>query len=1438
MYVGILLIFNNFVDQGTELMNMIEEDVQNYKKEPQTGLHPQGFNEDEFSSTRKNPKKIPCTNFIPSKFGPQLPPLKRYEYFTRQETVASLQDLFTCSADPISLISLQNFQLDFNNFAAKINKFYKTQVLVLRNIQLQTMMGVRLPYLRVCDLKTNVINSTSLITPFLESSPHLEHLSVLENRLMYEPKWKEKILVHSLKLKSLNGVPISFQEKQQAILAVGTAQQKKQFSMLKWDWTINQVVERLQLTVWDPSIITKLSLANADLHEIHVGSLIMLQILDVNHNQIVSIAGAGLERLDHLQEIDFSYNLISDMDCLSVLGFIPNLKSVKANNNPLPQSEYKKRIIFITCNMKGTNRCPGLVTLNDETITIDQRIDAAQFYQDFDAKQTNALRWNYAIIQLYGHRQLRNITDFVKLVKKMSMSNCGLNYVDLRSFVSLQYVDLSKNNITKVSGLLFLKALKYLDLSGNPQLPVDDVNTYLGRLHKLRHVLLAPDLSKVNKRDESRAKILLKLIKNNHKLFALDNILISPSERMDLAKSLDLSKYELDKYYVHLAIVNQIVLFLDRNYHDASILPGKIYDSKTVPLLRFANMQFPQGGFEFKHFTGLTRLDLSGNKITLITDIGLQSCKNLEVLDFSRNEVDNSIAEIAGLLNNFHELEILAMAENPVCTKKSGYRISLMKKLDTMKLLIVKLKVLDQEVTPAERKEVWAYHKLDDQHKEEMRFRETMEQSGYLNRDPNLIEKINLNQSALTMVEIPQFTRLRYLLLRGNRLIALAGTGILDMRLLKCVDLRNNMLKDMGEIIQLVDNNPGLESIGLKLNLSGNISTEIKIKEENFKDYRADTHRDMLIRHTPRLRKVYCPFWEIDDTEISIDEIARNWPISTEGVEDIEKEVTKFRFEAILFRKYISSFKLTQSLSQIQVNRLQIQVLDLSGQKLAAVNFSGFSNLKKLSLRNNLLDDRALMTSQLIGTQIAELDLRDNRIAVLDTLVQFVDKCQDHLRMFFIDNNPCYPINKNSQKSKIQRRKFLHLLESTCVPAWSMILNGLKVTVVERCHAAAITMKPQEVEELRTAITLAEKGYTGTEKVVDIRHRYLTNISILASYENLIRLELSNNRLIELDSEMFKKLNKLQYLDLRNNNIPKPNLMKAVGMITSLRELYLHKAGEQFYENPSIYSVTVFKAMRVLDVLDGINNPMPFSYDQKMASTYLRTRFDVSPNALLDVEITKDVSKAQFWCIVLALQSLQGSTKGEAVGVRSISFTHHSVILDYRFMLINHIKTLQVIDGQPIPESEFNALIVTVNGMRKKMEKKTDGLVLLPTEISLPMIRRSIMRHQKSMLEHGEKMQVKTPLKAAPSFKPPPMQQHGSLAIELREIDLERRPSTYEVGGPVNKEESVTLQHEDNMLDNQVGSPTGETQTIFEADIDIAYIERNFTSIRKLTIFL
>lgn len=145
---------------------------------------------------------------------------------------------------------------------------------------------------------------------------------------------------------------------------------------MKWDSVICSILDNQRFTSkWDPTLIRVLCVRDAGLNEFHVGSFINLKSLDISHNNITTLVGAGLERLTKLRFFDFSYNKIADVECLNVLRWIPNLLEVNSEGNLFP-GDYKPRIVYITINHPGLNRNPGLIKLDGQPVTLDQKVYA------------------------------------------------------------------------------------------------------------------------------------------------------------------------------------------------------------------------------------------------------------------------------------------------------------------------------------------------------------------------------------------------------------------------------------------------------------------------------------------------------------------------------------------------------------------------------------------------------------------------------------------------------------------------------------------------------------------------------------------------------------------------------------------------------------------------------------------------------------------------------------------------------------------------------------------------------------------------------------------------------------------------------------------------------------------------------------------------------
>ncbi len=165
-------------------------------------------------------------------------------------------------------------------------------------------------------------------------------------------------------------------------------------------------------------------------------------------------------------------------------------------------SNYRTILIFITRNLKGTNRATGLLELDGSPITMvtqctkfsfmrqpsrwSRRLSHERefrailvfrtfcisrlsrtyflliFYQEeriqavslFAKKRTEAAlhRFYLCLIDYYGHHQMR-LPNFISNIRHLKLPNSNLNMVDLRGFFSVEVLDLSGNALQTVDGI-------------------------------------------------------------------------------------------------------------------------------------------------------------------------------------------------------------------------------------------------------------------------------------------------------------------------------------------------------------------------------------------------------------------------------------------------------------------------------------------------------------------------------------------------------------------------------------------------------------------------------------------------------------------------------------------------------------------------------------------------------------------------------------------------------------------------------------------------------------------------------------------------------------------------------------------------------------------------------------------------------------------------
>ena len=597
-----------------------------------------------------------------------------------------------------------------------------------------------------------------------------------------------------------------------------------------------------------------------------------------------------------------------------------------------------------------------------------------------------------------------------------------------------------------------------------------------------------------------------------------------------------------------------------------------------------------------------------------------------------------------------------------------------------------KLVIFNTKITSQERQMIWEEKASRSSSPMDMsmeaRLQRMIDEKGYNKKDPLSITEINLNEFGINVLGdfLSKVPRVEKLLLRGNQFcerLSKSCGGILSLRYLRVLDVRNNKLTDLEDLIFIVNQNIYLECLGV-------YSPPDENDDANYPKMSEQQVRQAIISRTPRLANIYCPFWEIDEKEITIDEIMNYWPLPETDknvVVPTQQHSNKklFRFQHCLFRKYIQAIQ-EFDLSRINIQSHTIVSLDLSNSKLEHVDFTDFVNLKKLSLRNNLINDHAFNSSGLYHTPIEQLDLQHNCIEHLETISKFIDEKMNTLNQLYLIYNPCLkkkdgplitqimsPAQLNVSLNDMEqvllvnpsivecsneyissRRRLISLLKSSRNPKWSFVLDGLYVSVSERCESISKQVTRHELETIRLELILNESKYihanTTTSITLNFKGLILLNFEILTKFQNLIHLDLRGNSIKQLDRRLFKSLRKLHYLDLRDNDLStseQEGVLNVIGECHSLRVLYLQRCGRNMFLDPFEYHVRVFSTLGLLVSVDDVMNPFPLSKSQLLAIQYLENQYQLSPNALADVVIEMPIENhSQFWTILLALSCL------------------------------------------------------------------------------------------------------------------------------------------------------------------------------------------------------
>eukprot|EP00027_Filamoeba_sp_ATCC50430_P016759 CAMPEP_0168569714 /NCGR_PEP_ID=MMETSP0413-20121227/16321_1 /TAXON_ID=136452 /ORGANISM="Filamoeba nolandi, Strain NC-AS-23-1" /LENGTH=833 /DNA_ID=CAMNT_0008602261 /DNA_START=610 /DNA_END=3111 /DNA_ORIENTATION=- len=749
--------------------------------------------------------------------------------------------------------------------------------------------------------------------------------------------------------------------------------------------------------------------------------------------------------------------------------------------------------------------------------------------------------------------------------------------VDLRGMFSLEVLDLSGNFLVKVDGLKELPKLRFLNLSGNLKLDLADTleqlkdsteleqvsfgvtqdvkMTYFNQTYSEKHPLHVEN-------PKYREKVLSALLLNNVRLKFVDNVYVSVNERIDTMKHISaFNKDDIERYKFEVALVINCVEPWERAYHYTEVAIGQQYEvCQVTSLKKMSGFNLTSVSINFSLFENLEELNLSNNHLTDISNLGLETLKHLRVLDVHHNDINTPIKELAAFLDRLKTLECLAIRENPIMKSESD-RKKLIGAMISMREVTCVLQVIDTLVTIDERIEAWKNAGGNAAEAELMRYNAVLYQRMPRDLDPTALTSLDLTDAGFEKIDVRKYPNLEILLLKNNKLATLEDTGIHSLKKLRVLNLQNNSLVKMEQVVEVAKNLPNLATIGL----SGNKFSENKNWRVKFLSLMPELHQS---HHTLRM---------IDETEISVDELVEAWKTFSK---DSSQEATKnFRFQVLLLTKIPPD-----------VEASNIEELDFSNCGLGFVDMSPYTKLVKLSLKNNefkSLDDCRL--SNLTG--LKGLDLSNNKLKDVEHTAMALRELKT-LTILFLDNNPCFPQNDNENRVKFLT-KYLQYFDPATMPL--KFLNGQKISVQEKCQALKkVKNFNANIETVRLELVIKELNAKPGDTYLDLSNCEFASISGLHQHvPKLTHLNLSNNQLKNLESEVFSNLPNLCHLDLSNNNLQ--GLQQILNILQHCKQLdtlvLLNATKSKETALPREYAFKVCKALRQLTSVDGLKNP-------------------------------------------------------------------------------------------------------------------------------------------------------------------------------------------------------------------------------------------------------
>ncbi|EGC36377.1 hypothetical protein DICPUDRAFT_94318 [Dictyostelium purpureum] len=1028
-------------------LTVSSESIPNITPEPTEGLHPYGFGYESYSQRRNNYSQLADTkpHFLRAS---SENPIRPYASIPANQRCLSKSEVMQC-LQPSQVVYICVTDTSFTSrekraFMKKLGQFSNLETLILKSCGINAFAnGTRFPQLRFCDLSNNSIRNSSGLKKLTKYSLKLEVLNLSGNPFAaaseVENKQRQNRLCSQLtQLENISNKLIPVDDRITAINLHGPTSRKQNIDKIRWELNLDNVPEiramRPIASGWQPEAILQLNLSGCQLRYFNVGHFVNLNSLDLSANGIVDITTSGMEKCTYLQFVNLSSNQISRVESVYLFEFTPSIRCVHLHGNPFFLNSYRKEIIYRTRDCIGTNRSLGIQQIDHEMVSIEEKVSViSQFESNKKTLEeaqliANDYRWKLLIIERYGHKQLQNIPNFFHHFKTLAFPKSSLIGVEVSSFANVELIDFSQNDLISFTGLNQLYKLRILYLQENPRLDTTSVIKQLSQLENLEAINFSVTVDANHVRSPSKARayrdqLLAAVIPKNRKFSLLDNTSIGHSERVQAYTNAGYSADLVEKYKFFLALTVNCTLPFNRGLYPDQVEIGQQYNPmEIISLRRLRDWSLSSDAINFQYFQNIEEIDLTNNRLTDITNIGLQSLNKLTKLCVINNQISTPLPVIAHILDHLTSLEIFAIRGNPIMMSPSD-RLQLIGHMSTMKSPSndQHLKVLDTEITIFDKVEGWKLVGAS------LRDAELLKLSFIVNfKSLDLYDHQMLNlelcDCALEYLDVTPFVNLKTLLIPNNRFRNISNiVGLENLKELFALDLRNNELNSMNDIKNVLLQIPNLRVIGL----IGNPLSKLATAPSATYNYRPK----FLSLVSPIYQSHGYPLSILDSTEITCDELLEAATQSMpSGHSDYKKEQL---FSISLLRKSFSP------------DYTNLTELDLSYCSLTYLNFKLLPSLIILSLSDNSISDSNIKDSGLQTLQnLRALDIRNNKLKKLSIFCKVFDLLS--IETLFIDENPCF--EKDTQKERV---RFFKKLTNSRILTTFKYMNGVQVTPID-----------------------------------------------------------------------------------------------------------------------------------------------------------------------------------------------------------------------------------------------------------------------------------------------------------------------------------------------------------------------------------------------------